>query len=187
MKYPASAFVVCPLLLMTGCSDLLSVHPLATPATIVFDAGLTGLWSCENKDCKGTALIRRSEESENSYDIVWIPEEAGEEPLRLKGQLAKTGSRLVFDLVYVKTPNLAIPGHFFMLVEKTAAGVTFHRLDSEWLRGKVIDPKGPAHAMVDGKPVLTAESARINAFLVEFGLDSKAVSGSMIFKRLKQN
>lgn len=26
---------------------------------------------------------------------------------------------------------LVIPGHFFMLVEKTSAGVTFHWLDSE--------------------------------------------------------
>ena len=82
---------------------------------------------------------------------------------------------------------LVIPGHFFMLVEKTPAGVSFHWLNSDWLRGKVIEPKGPAHAMARGKPVLTADSARLNAFLGEFGLDPKAVSGSMIFNRLKQN
>ena len=107
--------------------------------------------------------------------------------MRLTGQLVKVGARVVFDLVAVKREALVIPGHFFMLVEKTSAGVSFHWLDSEWLRDQLIGPKSPAHVMARGKPVLTAESAPLNAFLVEFGLDPKAVSGSMIFSRLKQN
>ena len=115
------------------------------------------------------------------------PREADEEPVRLTGQLVKVGERVVFDLVAGTREGLVIPGHFFMLVEKTPAGVTFHWLDSEWLRDQLIGPKSPAHVMARGKPVLTAESARLNAFLAEFGLDPKAVSGSMIFNRLKQN
>lgn len=37
---------------------------------------------------------------------------------------------------------------------------------------------GVTHTMVEEKPVLTAE-----AFLVKFGLDARAVSGGMAFKR----
>ncbi len=187
MKHLASAFAVSLLLLMTGCSDLLSVHPLATPATLVFDAGLTGVWSCNHKDCDGTALIRPAAELKDSYDIVWVPAEADAEPLRFTGQLVKVGTRVVMDLVTVKPANASIPGHFFMLVEKTTAGVTFHRLDSEWLRIQLIGPNTPAHAMAGGKPVLTAESARINVFLAEFGLDPKAASSRMALKRVLQN
>jgi hypothetical protein len=95
------------------------------------------------------------------------------------------GDRLVFDLIAVKKTDLAIPGHFFLLVEKTADGVKFHWLDSDWLRSQVISKNGLAHAMVDDKPVITADSAEINAFLVRFGMDAQAASGSMSFKRVK--
>ena len=187
--YPScmAKYLLSALLLLSGCGDLMSVHPLATPATVVFDAGLIGQWACSNKECDGTALIRTASEPKDSYDIVWIPREADEEPVRLTGQLVKVGERVVFDLVAVKREALVIPGHFFMLVEKTSAGVTFHWLDSGWLRDQLIGPKSPAHVMARGKPVLTADSARINAFLAEFGLDPKAVSASMIFKRISRN
>jgi hypothetical protein len=49
----------------------------------------------------------------------------------------------------------------------------------------VISKNGLAHAMVDDKPVITADSAEINAFLVRFGMDAQAASGSMSFKRVK--
>jgi hypothetical protein len=115
---------------------------------------------------------------------VWIPEK--DEVLRLKGQLVKVGGRLVFDLIAVKQPDLAIPAHFFLLVEKAADGVKFHWLDSEWLRKQAISQNGLAHAMVNDKPVITAGSAEINAFLAKFGLDAQAVSGSMSFKPAKR-
>ncbi len=171
------------MLLLSGCTDLLSVHPLATAETAVFDAGLTGEWSCADQDSTGVALIRAGSAQKKDYDIVWLPDEG--EALRLKGQLVKVGDRLVFDLIAVKQTDLAVPAHFFMLVEKTADGVKFHWLDSEWLRSRVISPDALAHAMVDGKPVITAGSAEINAFLAKFGLDPQAVSGSLSFKPVK--
>ena len=178
-------FAMAVTLLLSGCGDLLSVHPLATAETAVFDAGLTGEWSCADKDCKGAALIRAGSAERKDYEIVWIPGDADEDALRLKGQLVRVGDRLVFDLIAVKKTDLAIPGHFFLLVEKTADGVKFHWLDSDWLRSRVISQGGLAHAMVDDKPVITAGSAEINAFLAKFGLDAQAVSGSMSFKRVK--
>jgi hypothetical protein len=178
------AFVVTLILLLTACGDLLSVYPLATAETAVFDAGLIGEWSCAGKDCKGTALIRAGSAGNKDYDIVWIPGDADAEALRLKGQLVKVGDRLVFDLVTAKQPDLTVPGHFFMLVEKTSGGVKFHWLDSEWLRNRVMAQNALAHTMVGDKPVITAGSAEIGAFLLKFGLDAKAVSDSLVFKRV---
>jgi hypothetical protein len=172
------------MLLLSGCGDLLSVYPLATAETAVFDAGLTGEWLCADKDCSDVALIRAGSSQKKDYDIVWIPDKG--EALRLKGQLAKVGDRLVFDLIAVKQTDLAIPAHFFLLVEKTADGVKFHWLDSEWLRSQVISRNGLAHVIEDDKPVITAGSAEINAFLAKFGLDARAVSGSMSFKPVKR-
>jgi hypothetical protein len=173
------------MLLLSGCTDLLSVNPLATAETAVFDAGLTGEWSCADQDCEGVALIRAGSAQKKDYDIVWLPRNADDDVLHLKGQLVKVGDRLVFDLIAVKQTSLAVPAHFFMLVEKTADGVKFHWLDSDWLRSRVIPQNALPHAMVGDKPVITAGSAEINAFLAKFGLDPQAVSGSLSFKRRK--
>lgn len=173
------------LLLLTGCTDLLSVHPLSTPETVVFDESLTGEWACADKDCKGSVLIRAGSAANKDYDIIWIPGEDDDEPLRLKGQLVKVGDRLVFDLVTTRRTEMAVPGHFFMLVEKTANTAKFHWLDSEWLRNQVISQKTLPHTMVNDKPVITASSAELNAFLAKFGLDARAVSDTLSFKRAK--
>jgi hypothetical protein len=171
------------MLLLAGCTDLLSVNPLATAETAVFDAGLTGEWSCADQDPSGVALIRAGSAEKRDYDIVWLPDEG--EALRLKGQLVKVGDRLVFDLIAVKETSLAVPAHFFMLVEKTEDGVKFHWLDSEWLQSRVTSQNALAHAILDGKPVITAGSAEINTFMAKFGLDPQATSGSLYFKPVK--
>jgi hypothetical protein len=173
------------MLLLTGCTDLLSVHPLATAETTVFDESLTGEWVCADKDCKGSVLIRASSAIDKDYDIIWIPGEDDDEPLRLKGQLVKVGDRLVFDLVTTRRPDMAVPGHFFMLVDKSAGTAKFHWLDSEWLRNQVISQKTLPHTIVKDKPVLRAGSAEINAFLAKYGLDARAVSDTLSFKRVK--
>jgi hypothetical protein len=178
-------FAMLLMLLLSGCCDLLSVQPLATAETTVFDAGLTGEWSCADTNCKRVGLLIRAGSTEKKdYDILWIPEDS-EEVLRLKGQLVKVGDRLVFDLITRIRPDLMLPAHFFLLVEKTEDGVKFYWLDSKWLRDRVMSKDGLAHAMVDDKPVITAGSAEINAFLAKFGLDPQAVSDSLSFKRVK--
>jgi uncharacterized protein YceK len=178
-------FAMAVMLLLSGCGDLLSVHPLATAESVVFDAGLTGEWSNAGKDDAGVALIHAGSAQKKEYEIVWIPGDADEDALRLKGQLVKVGDRLVFDLIAVKKTDLAIPGHFFLLVDKTADGVKFQWLDSDWLRSRVISQNGLAHVMVGDKPVITAGSSEINAFLAKFGLDAQAASGSLSCKRVK--
>ena len=177
--------LVALLTLMPGCADLLSVHPLATAETLTFDESLVGAWECAPKDCKGTAYLRADSAAKKTYDVVWVPGDGTDDPLRLRGQLARVGNRLVMDLVMAKRADLAVPGHFFLLVQKKDDGLTFQWLDSEWLRAEAMGANGVAHTMVDEKPVLTAGSAAVQAFLLKFGLDSRAVSGGMVFKRAK--
>jgi hypothetical protein len=185
MRILWSAATAVPALLLAGCTDLLSVHPLATAETSVSDPGLVGQWTSADKDSKGTALIRTGSDQEKEYDIIWIPGEADDEPLRLKGRLVKVGTRIVFDLVTPKKPDMAVPGHFFMLVEKTPETLQLHWLDSEWLREQVRSQQALAYTLVEGKPVITSGSAEINAFLAKYGLDKRAVSDTLVFTRVK--
>jgi hypothetical protein len=177
-------------LLLSGCSDLFSVNPLATAETTVFDAGLLGEWSSEGgggaagKDLDGSVLVRAGAAERKEYEIVWIPKEG--EALRLRGQLVRVGDRLIFDLLAIKEANWAVPGHFFMLMERGADGVMFHWLDSDWLRQKVMLPNALAHAVGEDKPVIVAGGAQINAFLAKYGLDPQAVSVTATLKLVKQ-
>lgn len=182
--------VTASMLLLSGCSDLFSVHPLATAETTVFDSTLLGEWSSEGgsgpegRDMNGSVLIRAGAAEKKEYDIVWIPKEG--EALRLRGQLVRVGDRQIFDLLAIKEGAWGVPAHFFMLMEKGADEVEFHWLDSEWLRQKVMSPNALAHAMVEDKPVVTAGSAQINAFLAKYGLDPQAASVTATLKRVKQ-
>ena len=185
MKTLLFVFAMVVMLLLSGCGDLFSVQPLATAETVVFDAGLTGDWSCATEDC--TALIRPGSDQKKEYDIVWVPGGADEEVLRLKGQLVRVGDRLVMDLTTAKWPDLTLPEHFFMLVEKTASGVNFHWLDSKWLRSRVASQTGlPFMELPKNALLITGGSTEIRAFLAKFGLDPQAVSDTISLKRVKE-
>jgi hypothetical protein len=179
------AVVMVLMLLLPGCTDLLSVHPLATSETAAFDATLLGQWSHSDDDGVTVAWIRPGSPGAKDYDILWVPAKPDESPLRLKGRLVKIGGRRVFDLVKTERPDMAVPGHFFMLVETNADELKLHWLDSEWLRNQAVQPGGPAHVMVDSKPVITAGSKELAAFMEKHCLDPKAVSDSITLKRVR--
>lgn len=160
------------LVVMPGCGDLLSVYPAGEG---VRESWLDGRWECADKDCKGTAYVRAGAGAD--YDVVWAPGEADEEATRFRGRLVKIGGRLVLDLATAKRADFGIPGHFFLLVERGEGGLLkLHWLDSEWLREQA---RGTAHIVVDKQPVLTGDAG---AFLTKFGLDGRAVSGTISFK-----
>jgi hypothetical protein len=173
------------LVLLAGCVDLTSVHPLATPETVTFDASLIGEWTSGDKDDGGKAFIRAAPGGAKAYDIIWAPDEADEEPLRLKGQLVKVGNRLVFDLITTKKQDMAVPVHFFMLVDRQEETLKLQWLDSEWLRDQVVSQQALAYTMYGDKPVITSRGAEINAFLAKFGLDARAAADTLVFTRVK--
>lgn len=178
--------VMAGLSILTGCVDLMSVHPLATNETAVFDPALVGEWFHSDEDGVTVAWIRPGAPSSKDYDILWIPAKPDEPPLRLNGHLVKIGGRLVFDLVKSERPEMGVSVHFFMLVDRQPDQLRLGWLDSEWLRGRVVSQNKLTHVMVEGKPVITAPSAELAAFMNEFGFDPRAVSDTITLKRKKQ-
>lgn len=173
------------LLALAGCTDLLSVHPLGTAEAAVYDASFLGQWSHSDEDGTTVAWIRPGTTAAKDYDILWIPAKPDETPLRLNGRLVKVGERLIFDLVSTERPDMAVPGHFFMLVDKKGDELKLGWLDSEWLRAQAKQSGGPAHLMLDSKPVITAGPAETLALIAKYGLDPRAVSDWITLKRAK--
>lgn len=173
--------VVVMTLVATGCGDLLAVYPLGEGT---MDDSLMGEWVSTTKDAKGRVLVRPGAAGKKEYDIVWIPGDADEEALRLTGRLVKIGDRQVFDLVTAKQADLSIPGHFYMLVQKTGTGVTYHWLDSEWLqKAAQTGGSGLAYTFANKTLVLTSPAPALQTFLAKSGMDTKAISCSLTFQR----
>ena len=89
------------------------------------------------------------------------------------------------DLVKTGRPEMGVPGHFFMLVEKQGNELKLHWLDSEWLRERVVRSERLAHIVVGGKPVITSPTPAVLEFMRDYGLNAKAVSGTITFTRAR--
>jgi hypothetical protein len=172
------------LLALSGCLDLMSVHPLAAGEALAFDAGLAGEWTAV-EEAKAMAVVRAGAEGRKEYDIIWIPGEPDEAPLRLTGRLARVGGRFVLDLVKSERPDMGVAGHFFFLYERQGDALKLRWLDTEWLRGEVTRTGGPEHVLAGGKPVITAGSAALAAFFARTVNDPRAAGDSLDFRRAR--
>ena len=167
--------------LLTGCGDLPSVEGLANKGNTVFDASLVGAWN------SGDAVAIVQAGGDQSYRIDWLGAEGTETPriVRMQGRLFKIGDQRMLDLTASSPGAFAIPCHVFLRIRPANDGLKVQFVDSKWIRDQV--PTSLASFMQDDHPVLTAPAPRIEAFLLKFGLDERALDDPILFRRLKQN
>lgn len=175
--------VLVTLIVLASCGDLVSIHPLATPSNAAFDASLAGKWQCAAKDCEGAVYILATPGGMGTYDITWVPGEADEPPMRLRGQLVKLGQTRIFDLVAVQKLELAVPVHIYFRVETGENTLTASWLDSEWIQKEASAAGSVAHTIIDQRPVMTAPSAELAKFFLPRAGDRRAVSDALAFRR----
>jgi hypothetical protein len=173
-------------LLLTGCGDLSSVLGLANKGNTVFDASLVGAWN------SGDAVVivqagPVQNGNDQSYRIDWLGAEGREAPqiVRMEGRLFKIGDQRMLDLTASDPGAFAIPCHVFLRVRPVNEGLKVQFVDSKWIRDQV--PSSLASFIQDNHPVLTAPAPQIEAFLLKFGLDERALDDPILFRRLKQN
>jgi len=166
--------------LLTGCGDLLSVEGLANKDNTVFDPALVGAWN------SGDAVIIVQAGDDQSYRIHWLGAEGTETPqiVRMEGRLFKIGDQRLLDLTAADPGAFAIPCHVFLRIRPVKEGLKVQFVDSKWIRDQL--PSSLASFMQDNHPVLTAPAAQVEAFLLKFGLDQRALEDPMLLRRLKQ-
>lgn len=167
-------------LLLTGCGDLPSVQGLANKGNTVFDSSLVGAWN------SGDAVVIVRAGKDQSYRIDWLGAEGDETPriVRMEGRLFKIGDQRMLDLATSAPGAFAIPCHVFLRVRPVAEGLKVQFVDSKWIRGQV--PSSLASFTLDDHPVLTAPAPQVEAFLLKFGFDERALDDPILFRRLKQ-
>jgi hypothetical protein len=167
-------------LVLTGCGDLLSVESLANKGNTVFDPTLVGAWNA------GDAVIIVQAGDDQSYGIHWLGTEGKETPqiVQMEGRLVKLSDQRILDLTAADPGAFAIPCHVFLRIRAVKEGLKIQFVDSKWIRDQV--PSSLASFMQDDHPVLTAPAAQVEAFLMKFGFDERALDEPMLLRPLKQ-
>jgi hypothetical protein len=172
-------------ILLTSCGDLPSLEGLANKNNTVFDPALVGAWN------SGDAAVIVQRGDNQSYRIHWLGAEDAESTetpriVRMEGRLAQIGDQRILDLTASNPGAFAIPCHVFLRVRPVKDGLQIQFLDSTWIREQV-KTSALASVVYDGHPVLTAPAAQIEAFLLKFGLDERALSDPILLRPLKQS
>jgi hypothetical protein len=165
--------------LLTGCGDLPSVEGLANKDNTVFDPGLVGAWNA------GDAVIIVHRGEDRNYSIHWVGVEGTDTPrfVRMEATLVKIGDQRVLDLTAARQDAFSIPCHVFLRIRPVKDGLKVQFIDSKWIREQAKTLPG---FVQDGHPVLTAPAAQVEAFLLKFGFDERALDDPMMLRPLKQ-
>ncbi|MEP6962027.1 MAG: hypothetical protein ABI995_08110 [Acidobacteriota bacterium] len=175
-------------LLLTGCTVVQSLHPVATEATAIYDRSLEGVWAEDGRDDL-YILSADSDEAPKGYQLRVVDTK----PSRLADgavkafhvTLRKIGDRLWADATVAEEhSDLYVTTHYFVRVEKRQTALALRML----LWSKI--PAGDRPASVDLPDdkgiLLTAETPRLLTFLERFGAKDEAFDDEMMLNPVKR-
>ena len=103
----------------------------------------------------------------------------------MEGRLARIGDQRILDLTASSPGAFAIPCHVFLRIRPVKDGLKVQFVDSKWIREQA-KTSSLADFIYEDHPVLTAPAAQVEAFLLKFGLDERALDDPMVLQPLKQ-
>jgi hypothetical protein len=182
--------------LVAGCVPIVSLHPLFTKETILFDGGLLGAWTGDVNNVGTVWEFARFEESSaeglpkewkddyKSFYRLAISDRDG-----YKGSLAaclvKLNNRLFLDIFPDKFPSgesdvkqtkllynafFFLPSHTFIRVDSIGAdALKFHLTDDDEF-GKLMntEPKAIEYTETADRPIVTASTKELQAFVTKY-------------------
>ena len=186
--------------LLGGCIPVLSLHPLFNEENVVFDEKLLGTWI---EDANTTWEFSRAEEPKNAYKLIYTYQEKEDAKEKLKGlfivHLVKLKDNLFLDACPApweqQDPNkiewayntlFLIPGHTFIKINSIEPQLKMLRTDDEKMREFLeVDPNSVKHTVLEDKPVLTASTNELQAFVLKYADDSRVFSNEIVLVRKK--
>ena len=194
---------------VAGCVPIVSLNPLFTKETIVFDENLLGAWVEDSND-PGTFWdweFARFEESsakglpkelQSEFKRVYRLNLTNKEGRKwvLAACLVKLGDRRFLDIFSDQFPSgesdvqkmynalFLLRSHSFIRVDaiddQLKMGMTF---DGEFKKLVEAEPKAVPYASTERGPVLTASTKELQAFVTKYADDERLFLGGMILTR----
>jgi hypothetical protein len=185
--------------LLAGCGPLLSLHPLFTKETVVFDEKLLGTWVGDVNESQTTLEFARLEETAAKSlpaELKDVRARAYRLTLTDKGHhgsfiacLIKLQDRLFLDLYPDKFPwgeqdpekmelphNIFffVPVHMFVRVDAIGDQLKIRRPNGGGFK-KLLEaqPNAVRHEWVNGYPLLTASPEQLQAFVAKYADDDR--------------
>jgi hypothetical protein len=195
---------------LAGCVPVVSLHPLFTRESLVFEEKLVGTWVKDPNDPDVTWAFSRLDDSAakglleswrediTKFYRLDITDEDGRKG-SFAACLVKLGDRLFLDIFADRFPSgeqdiekmpLAYNGFFFVPVQ------TFLRVDAidGQLTLRITDddrfeelaqavPAAVKHEMVDDRPILTASTQELQQFVAKFAGDERLFPNDLALVR----
>ncbi|MBN1506309.1 MAG: hypothetical protein JW955_05660 [Sedimentisphaerales bacterium] len=199
--------------LAAGCVPIVSLHPLFTKETIVFEEKLLGTWVGDANDTGTVWEFARFDESSAES----LPKELKDDFKRFyrltmtdgedhKGSLAaclvKLGNRSFLDIFPDRYPSgesdiekvkllynafFFLPSHTFVRVDSIGDDALKLHLtdDGEFLKLMDAEPKAVECTGTEERPILTASTKELQAFVTKYADDKRLFPTELSFTRKK--
>jgi hypothetical protein len=183
--------------LLGGCVPVMSLRPLYTKENVVFDKKLLGTWVDEPNEAEITWQFKSIDEPKNAYKLIFTGEDG------MKGSfvahLVKLQDRLFLDVYPSELPwepqdpnkmewpyntLFLIPAHTFVKIDSVGPKLKM-RLMLETQLKKLLDenPDAIAHVVIEDRPVLTASTKELQAFVLKYADSDKVFTDEIVLER----
>lgn len=182
--------------ILGGCVPVLSLHPLYTDETVVFEEKLLGTWV---DDSNNIWEFKDPNKQEKAYGLIVI-DHGGEKGL-FDAHLTKLQNKLFLDVYPGKLPCgeedpnkiewhfnafFFMPFHTFIKVNSIEPELKLQLTDDEDMK-KLLDedPNAVKHESVKDGFILTASTKELQAFVLKYADDGRLFTKETILSRQK--
>ena len=182
--------------LLGGCIPVMSLHPLFTEETLVFEDKLLGTWV---DDSNNIWEFKSPNEQEKIYKLIFVDNE-GQKGL-FDARLTKLENKLFLD-VYPSEPPwdeedpnkvewsfntlFFMPVHTFIKINGIEPELKLQLTDDDELKKLLKEnPNAVEHTSTEDKFVLTASTEELQAFVVKYADDSRVFTAEVVLARKK--
>jgi len=196
--------------LMAGCVPIVSLHPLFTKDTMVFEEKLLGTWVEDSNKPQVTWEFARLEEGvaerlppvlqdqiQKCYRVTITDDK--DRKGSFAACLVKLQERLFLDLLPDKFPAgeqdpekmklaynafLFVPVHTFVRVNSIGAQLKVRLTDDEGFQKLLeAEPKAVRYDTIDDRPVLTASTEELQTFMAKYADDQRLFPSELTLTR----
>ncbi len=196
--------------LLAGCVPVVSLQPLFTKENIVFEEKLLGTWVEDFNDPEMTwEFTRLGENTASDFLEPWQDELGKFYRLNVvdkeghKGALVaclvKLGDRMFLDIFPDQFPAgeqeaektglvyntfFFLPVHTFVRVDNIGDRLTMRLTDDDRFKELLqAEPTAVKHEMLDDRPILTAPTSELQAFVTKHAGDERVFSNELVLSR----
>jgi len=182
--------------LLGGCVPVMSLHPLFTEETLVFDEKLLGTWVDDSNET--TWQFGNSNKSDKAYEFIFTDNDGKGSFVAL---LVKLQKNLFLDIYPDKLPCdekdpnkvewmyntlFFMPVHTFIKINGIEPELKLQLTDDDELKKLLKEnPNAVEHTSTEDKFVLTASTEELQAFVVKYADDSRVFTAEVVLARKK--